>query len=178
MRHFINKIVITILVIAALVIFAIVAQQALDEGKALRFFDSRVLISEADYKDYQIDKYDLIIVKALSSDKIKKDQVVAFYTRENKYDFAKIKEINDTTIVLEKADSSVVNLSVDEIEGLYYKEKIPKIGRFILYVRTTKGFFISLGIIFAAIIILSVLEKIIFQIKKLFTKKDRNTTVM
>ena len=70
------------------------------------------------------------------------------------------------------------NLSVDEIEGLYYKEKIPKIGRFILYVRTTKGFFISLGIIFAAIIILSVLEKIIFQIKKLFTKKDRNTTVM
>ena len=120
----------------------------------------------------------MIIVKALSSDKIKKDQVVAFYTRENKYDFAKIKEINDTTIVLEKADSSVVNLSVDEIEGLYYKEKIPKIGRFILYVRTTKGFFISLGIIFAAIIILSVLEKIIFQIKKLFTKKDRNTTVM
>ena len=72
MRNFINKIVITILVIAALVIFAIVAQQALDEGKALRFFDSRVLISEADYKDYQIDKYDLIIVKALSSDKIKK----------------------------------------------------------------------------------------------------------
>lgn len=178
MRNFINKLVITILVIVTLVIFAIVAQQALDEGKALRFFDSRVLISEDDYKDYQIDKYDLIIVKTLSSDKLKKDQVVAFYTRENKYDFAKIKEINDATIVLEKADASIINHSADEIEGLYYKEKIPKIGRFILYVRTTKGFLISLGIIFAAIIILSLLEKIIFQIKRLFTKKDRNTTVM
>lgn len=178
MRNFINKFIITLLVIVTLVIFAIVAQQALDEGKALRFFDSRVLISEDNYKEYQIDKYDVIIVKALSNDKLKTDQIVAFYTRENKYDFAKVKEINETNITLEKEDSSIINHSLEEIEGLYYKEKIPKIGRFILYVRTTKGFLFSLGVIFATIIILSVLEKILFQIKKLFTKKDKNTTIM
>ena len=85
--------------------------------------------------------------------------------------YGKVKSIdieNKTIDIVSENETSTIKKS--SVLGTY-EFKIAKIGKYILFLRTLKGFLLSLGVIFVILLIITSLSKIILFIKKLFTKK-------
>ena len=85
--------------------------------------------------------------------------------------YGKVKSIdieNKTIDIVSKNETSTIKKS--SVLGIY-EFKIAKIGKYISFLRTLKGFILSLGVIFVILLIITSLSKIILFIKKLFTKK-------
>lgn len=177
MRTFIIRFIVTILLLVSAVIFIIFIQNVVDKGEAMRILDNRLIVAKEDYKSYGIDKYDLVIAHEITADKIKKGQIIAYYTSNEEYKFTKVLNIEGDKVEIEttKKDKTI---TTDAVKGLYFQDKVAKVGKYILYLQSLKGFLTSMGVVFGIIIVTSLFENISFAIQKMFTKKDRNTTTM
>ena len=143
----------------------------MDNGEALRFLGNRFIVATEDYEPYEINKYDIVIAHELTASEVKENKIIAYYTSDKEYKFAKVLSVNPDGIKIELKDSSEKTISPSMVTGLYFKEKIANFGKYILFFQSLKGFLISIGTVFIIIIIMSLFENIWFAIKKLFTKK-------
>lgn len=171
MRAFITRLIITLLVIISIFIFIIFIQKIVDNGEALRFLGNRFIVATEDYEPYEINKYDIVIAHELTASEVKENKIIAYYTSDKEYKFAKVLSVDPDGIKIELKDSSEKTISPSMVTGLYFKEKIANFGKCILFFQSLKGFLISIGTVFIIIIIMSLFENIWFAIKKLFTKK-------
>ena len=135
------------------------------------YYFERREITDKDYEDEQIKKDDIIIVNQNIDSELKEDALIIYTTDKNKMAYGKVKSIdieNKTIDIVSENETSTIKKS--SVLGTY-EFKIAKIGKYILFLRTLKGFLLSLGVIFVILLIITSLSKIILFIKKLFTKK-------
>lgn len=171
MRDTLVKIISIFLAIISVIILVIFLQNVFYNGKPFTIENHRFLITDKDYEEEQIKKDDLIIINQDIDTDLKDDSLIIYTTDENKIDYGKVKSIdieNKTIDIVGQNETSTIKNS--DVLGTY-EFKIAKIGKYILFLRTLKGFLLSLGVIFVILLIITSLSKIILFIKKLFTKK-------
>ena len=170
MREFFTKFILTILAILSVIIFLIFIQNIIYNGKPFVTLNYRFTIMENDNDKFHLKKNDLIIINQNNAKKVKEKQVVAYKTSNEKVSIAKIEIINNKTIEVELNDGTVQSIKKKDLLGPC-EITVPIIGKYIIYIRTLKGFLVSIGIIFALLLFITWFNKIILFIKKLFTKK-------
>ena len=171
MRDALVRIISIILAIISVIISIVFLQNVFYNGNPFTIVNHRVLITDKDYEDEQIKKDDIIIVNQNIDSELKEDALIIYTTDKNKMAYGKVKSIgieNKTIDIVSKNETSTIKKS--SVLGTY-EFKIAKIGKYILFLRTLKGFLLSLGVIFVILLIITSLSKIILFIKKLFTKK-------
>ena len=171
MRDTLVRIISIILAIISVIISIVFLQNVFYNGNPFTIVNHRVLITDKDYEDEQIKKDDIIIVNQNIDSELKEDALIIYTTDKNKMAYGKVKSIdieNKTIDIVSKNETSTIKKS--SVLGTY-EFKIAKIGKYILFLRTLKGFLLSLGVIFVILLIITSLSKIILFIKKLFTKK-------
>ena len=171
MRDALVRIISIILAIISVIISIVFLQNVFYNGNPFTIVNHRVLITDKDYEDEQIKKDDIIIVNQNIDSELKEDALIIYTTDKNKMAYGKVKSIdieNKTIDIVSKNETSTIKKS--SVLGIY-EFKIAKIGKYILFLRTLKGFLLSLGVIFVILLIITSLSKIILFIKKLFTKK-------
>lgn len=171
MRDTLVRIISIFLAIISFIIFIVFLQNVFYNGNPFTIVNHRVLITDKDYEDEQIKKDDIIIVNQNIDSELKEDALIIYTTDKNKMAYGKVKSIgieNKTIDIVSKNETSTIKKS--SVLGTY-EFKIAKIGKYILFLRTLKGFLLSLGVIFVILLIITSLSKIILFIKKLFTKK-------
>ena len=171
MRDFLVKIISIILAIISVIILLIFLQNVFYNGNPFIVFNQRFVIMEKDYNEGQIKKDDLIIINENNTTNLKNNTIIAYLTEQRKVALAKIENINeDNSISILTDEKDTLLLSKKDLLGTY-EMKIPAVGSCILYLRTLKGFLISIGVVFVILLIITSLSKIVLFIKKLFTKK-------
>ena len=171
MRDTLVRIISIFLAIISVIISIVFLQNVFYNGNPFTIVNHRVLITDKDYEDEQIKKDDIIIVNQNIDSELKEDALIIYTTDKNKMAYGKVKSIdieNKTIDIVSKNETSTIKKS--SVLGTY-EFKIAKIGKYILFLRTLKGFLLSLGVIFIILLIITSLSKIILFIKKLFTKK-------
>ena len=171
MRDTLVRIISIILAIISVIISIVFLQNVFYNGNPFTIVNHRVLITDKDYEDEQIKKDDIIIVNQNIDSELKEDALIIYTTDKNKMAYGKVKSIdieNKTIDIVSENEPSTIKKS--SVLGTY-EFKIAKIGKYILFLRTLKGFLLSLGVIFVILLIITSLSKIILFIKKLFTKK-------
>lgn len=171
MRDTLVRIISIFLAIISVIILVIFLQNVFYNGKPFTIENHRFLITDKSYEEKQIKKDDLIIINQNIDTDLKEDSLIIYTTDENKIAYGKVKSIdieNKTIDIVGKNEASTIKNS--DVLGTY-EFKIAKIGKYILFLRTLKGFLLSLGVIFVILLIITSLSKIILFIKKLFTKK-------
>ena len=171
MRDALVRIISIILAIISVIISIVFLQNVFYNGNPFTIVNHRVLITDKDYEDEQIKKDDIIIVNQNIDSELKEDALIIYTTDKNKMAYGKVKSIdieNKTIDIVSKNEISTIKKS--SVLGIY-EFKIAKIGKYISFLRTLKGFILSLGVIFVILLIITSLSKIILFIKKLFTKK-------
>ena len=171
MRDTLVRIISIFLAIISVIIFIVFLQNVFYNGNPFTIGNNRVLITDKDYEDEQIKKDDIIIVNQNIDSELKEDALIIYTTDKNKMAYGKVKSIgieNKTIDIVSENETSTIKKS--SVLGTY-EFKIAKIGKYILFLRTLKGFLLSLGVIFVILLIITSLSKIILFIKKLFTKK-------
>lgn len=171
MRDTLVRIISIFLAIISVIISIVFLQNVFYNGNPFTIVNHRVLITDKDYEDEQIKKDDIIIVNQNIDSELKEDALIIYTTDKNKMAYGKVKSIdieNKTIDIVSKNETSTIKKS--SVLGIY-EFKIAKIGKYILFLRTLKGFLLSLGVIFVILLIITSLSKIILFIKKLFTKK-------
>ena len=171
MRDTLVRIISIFLAIISVIISIVFLQNVFYNGNPFTIVNHRVLITDKDYEDEQIKKDDIIIVNQNIDSELKEDALIIYTTDKNKMAYGKVKSIdieNKTIDIVSKNETSTIKKS--SVLGTY-EFKIAKIGKYILFLRTLKGFLLSLGVIFVILLIITSLSKIILFIKKLFTKK-------
>ena len=171
MRDTLVRIISIILAIISVIISIVFLQNVFYNGNPFTIVNHRVLITDKDYEDEQIKKDDIIIVNQNIDSELKEDALIIYTTDKNKMAYGKVKSIdieNKTIDIVSKNETSTIKKS--SVLGIY-EFKIAKIGKYILFLRTLKGFLLSLGVIFVILLIITSLSKIMLFIKKLFTKK-------
>lgn len=169
MRDFLVKFISIILAIISIIIFLIFIQNIIYNGKPIKVLEYRMILLKKDYPTLELNKNDIVITNGNNTNKLQKDQIIAYEYGVNKIGFSKVIEINNENITIEKIE----NISTIKKETVYgpVDVKISKIGKYIVYFRSVKGFLISIGIIFAILLVITSFTKTILFIKKLFTKK-------
>ncbi len=171
MRDTLVRIISIFLAIISVIIFIVFLQNVFYNGNPFTIGNHRVLITDKYYEDEQIKKDDIIIVNQNIDTELKEDTLIIYTTDKNKMAYGKVKSIdieNKTIDIISKNETSTIKKS--SVLGTY-EFKIAKIGKYISFLRTLKGFLLSLGVIFVILLIITSLSKIILFIKKLFTKK-------
>ena len=171
MRDTLVRIISIFLAIISVIISIVFLQNVFYNGNPFTIVNHRVLITDKDYEDEQIKKDDIIIVNQNIDSELKEDALIIYTTDKNKMAYGKVKSIdieNKTIDIVSKNEISTIKKS--SVLGIY-EFKIAKIGKYILFLRTLKGFLLSLGVIFVILLIITSLSKIMLFIKKLFTKK-------
>ena len=171
MRDTLVRIISIFLAIISVIISIVFLQNVFYNGNPFTIVNHRVLITDKDYEDEQIKKDDIIIVNQNIDSELKEDALIIYTTDKNKMAYGKVKSIdieNKTIDIVSENETSTIKKS--SVLGTY-EFKIAKIGKYILFLRTLKGFLLSLGVIFVILLIITSLSKIILFIKKLFTKK-------
>ena len=171
MRDALVRIISIILAIISVIISIVFLQNVFYNGNPFTIVNHRVLITDKDYEDEQIKKDDIIIVNQNIDSELKEDALIIYTTDKNKMAYGKVKSIdieNKTIDIVSKNETSTIKKS--SVLGIY-EFKIAKIGKYSLFLRTLKGFLLSLGVIFVILLIITSLSKIMLFIKKLFTKK-------
>lgn len=171
MRDTLVRIISIFLAIISVIIFIVFLQNVFYDGKPFTIGNHRILITDKDYEDEQIKKDDIIIVNQNIDTELKENALIIYTTDEDKIVYGKVKSIdieNKTVDIVSENDTSTIKKS--SVLGTY-EFKIAKIGKYISFLRTLKGFLLSLGVIFVILLIITSLSKIILFIKKLFTKK-------
>ena len=97
------------------------------------------------------------------------------YSKEFQASIKKVEAAREKNVAMEPRrmtadEKDTLLLSKKDLIGTY-EMKIPAVGSCILYLRTLKGFLISIGVVFVILLIITSLSKIVLFIKKLFTKK-------
>lgn len=171
MRDTLVKIISIFLAIISVIILVVFLQNVFYNGNPFTIEEHRFLITDKDYEDEQIKKDDIIIVNQNIDTELKEDTLIIYTTDKNKIAYGKVKSIdieNKTIDIVSENEISTIKKS--SVLGTY-EFKIAKIGKYISFLRTLKGFLLSLGVIFVILLIITSLSKIILFIKKLFTKK-------
>ena len=171
MRDTLVRIISIFLAIISFIIFIVFLQNVFYNGNPFTIVNHRVLITDKDYEDEQIKKDDIIIVNQNIDSELKEDALIIYTTDKNKMAYGKVKSIdieNKTIDIVSKNETSTIKKS--SVLGIY-EFKIAKIGKYILFLRTLKGFLLSLGVIFVILLIITNLSKIILFIKKQKKKK-------
>lgn len=171
MRDTLVRIISIFLAIISVIIFIVFLQNVFYDGKPFTIGNHRILITDKDYENEQIKKDDIIIVNQNIDTELKENALIIYTTDEDKIVYGKVKSIdieNKTVDIVSENDTSTIKKS--SVLGTY-EFKIAKIGKYISFLRTLKGFLLSLGVIFVILLIITSLSKIILFIKKLFTKK-------
>ena len=104
MRAFITRLIITLLVIISIFIFIIFIQKIVDNGEALRFLENRFIVATENYEPYEINKYDIVIAHELDPSEVKENQIIAYYTSDKEYKFAKVLYVEPDGIKVELKD--------------------------------------------------------------------------
>lgn len=171
MKDFLIKIISTVLAIISIIILLVFLQNVFYNGSPFIVFNQRFVIMTKDYDEEQIKKDDLIIINQNSTTNLKSNTTIAYPEENGKVSLATIKSINENdTISILTSEKESLTISKENVLGTY-EIKIPTAGKYILYLRTLKGFLISIGIIFVILLIITSLSKMILFIKKIFTKK-------
>lgn len=171
MKDFFIKIISTILAIISVIILLIFLQNVFYNGNPFIVFNQRFVIMTKDYNEEQIKKDDLIIINQNNTTNLKSNTTIAYIEAKDEVSLAKIESINnDDTVSILTSKKDTLTMSKENVIGTY-QMKIPIVGKYILYLRTLKGFLTSIGIIFVILLIITSLSKIILFIKKIFTKK-------
>lgn len=171
MRDTLVKIISIFLAIISVIILVVFLQNVFYNGNPFTIEEHRFLITDKDYEDEQIKKDDIIVINQNIDTELKEDTLIIYTTDKNKIAYGKVKSIdieNKTIDIVSENETSTIKKS--SVLGTY-EFKIAKIGKYISFLRTLKGFLLSLGVIFVILLIITSLSKIILFIKKLFTKK-------
>ncbi len=167
MRGKIIKVISVFLAIISVMIFLVFIQNIIYNNEPFMLGKYRVLISTEDYNKDNISKDDLIFIDTKT--KINKNETIVYKNNTNEILYGKVKTIDNENIEIE-TENEAITLKKEFVLGIY-ENKVKKIGSTIKYLRTLKGFLLSIGIIFIIMLILTELSKILLFIKKLFTKK-------
>lgn len=171
MRDTLVRIISVFLAIISVIILLVFLQNVFYDGNPFTIGNHRILITDKDYEDEQIKKDDIIVINQNIDTELKEDTLIIYTTDKNKMAYGKVKSIdieNKTIDIVGGNKTSTIKKS--SVLGIY-EFKIAKIGKYISFLRTLKGFLLSLGVIFVILLIITSLSKIILFIKKLFTKK-------
>lgn len=171
MRDTLVRIISVFLAIISVIILLVFLQNVFYDGNPFTIGNHRILITDKDYEDEQIKKDDIIVINQNIDTELKEDTLIIYTTDKNKMVYGKVKSIdieNKTIDIVGGNKTSTIKKS--SVLGIY-EFKIAKIGKYISFLRTLKGFLLSLGVIFVILLIITSLSKIILFIKKLFTKK-------
>ena len=171
MRDTLVKIISIFLAIISVIILIVFLQNVFYNGKPFTIENHRFLITDKSYEEKQIKKDDLIIINQNDDIEIKEDALIIYVTEKKQIDYGKVKSVNDENKTIDIiSEKGHLIIGKESVLGTY-EFKIAKIGKYILFLRTLKGFLLSLGVIFVILLIITSLSKIILFIKKLFTKK-------
>lgn len=171
MRDTLVRIISVFLAIISVIILVVFLQNVFYDGNPFIIGNHRILITDKDYEDEQIKKDDIIVINQNIDTELKEDTLIIYTTDKNKMAYGKVKSIdieNKTIDIVNENETSTIKKS--SVLGTY-EFKIAKIGKYISFLRTLKGFLLSLGVIFVILLIITSLSKIILFVKKLFTKK-------
>lgn len=172
MRETLVKIISIFLAIISVIILVVFLQNVFYNGKPFTVLGHRLIIMTDDYEMEQISKNDLIIVNEKNTNALKENDLVAYTLEKNKSTaVGTLKNIDTSNATLKVTNlNDEITISNDSLIGTY-ELKVPKVGKYILFLRTLKGFLLSLGTIFIIMVIITSFSKIILFVKKLFTKK-------
>ncbi|MCI6899730.1 MAG: hypothetical protein MR846_03985 [Tenericutes bacterium] len=172
MRDTLVRIISIFLAIISIIILVVFLQNVFYNGKPFTVLGHRLIIMTDDYEKEQISENDLIIVNEKNTNDLKENDLVAYTLEKNKSTaVGTLKSIDTSTATLKVTNlNDEITISKDSLIGTY-ELKVPKVGKYILFLRTLKGFLLSLGTIFIIMVIITSFSKIILFIKKLFTKK-------
>jgi hypothetical protein len=148
-------------------IFLVFIQNIIYDNKPFILGKYRVLISTEDYNKENINKDDLIFID--TENKINKNDIIAYKNNINEIMYGKVKDVDNKNTEIE-TKKKIITLNNESVLGIY-EYKVKKVGGIIKYLRTLKGFLLSIGTIFIIMLILTELSKILLFIKKIFTKK-------
>lgn len=172
MRDALVRIISIFLAIISVIILVVFLQNVFYNGKPFTVLGHRLIIMTDDYEKEQISKNDLIIVNENNINDLKENDLVAYTLEKNKSTaVGTLKSIDASNATLKVTNlNDEITISNDSLIGTY-ELKVPKVGKYILFLRTLKGFLLSLGTIFIIMVIITSFSKIILFVKKLFTKK-------
>lgn len=171
MKDGIIKFISIVLAIISIIILTIFLQNLIYNGKPFTISNYRLLIVDKDNKDLNINKDDLIIVNEKDINNIKENTIISYTLNEKDIYFGTVKNINDEGSIEVAFSPSVTHIINNDLVIGTYQFMIKHIGKYISYLRTFKGFILSIGIIFAILLVITSISKITLFTKKLFTKK-------
>ncbi len=167
MKGKIIKFISILLAVISVMIFLVFIQNIIYDNKPFILGKYRVLISTEDYNKENINKDDLIFID--TENKINKNDIIAYKNNINEIMYGKVKDVDNKNTEIE-TKKKIITLNNESVLGIY-EYKVKKVGGIIKYLRTLKGFLLSIGTIFIIMLILTELSKILLFIKKIFTKK-------
>ncbi len=171
MKDGIIKFVSIVLAIISVIILIVFLQNIIYNGKPFTILDYRLLIVDKDNKDLNISKDDLIIVNEKDINNIKENMIISYTLNEKDIYFGTVNNVNDDDSI-EIAFSSEKTHIINKASVIgTYQFMIKHLGKYILYLRTFKGFILSIGIVFVILLIITSISKITLFTKKIFTKK-------
>lgn len=165
-----------ILLIAGIIMYKANSNPA----KVPDIFGYKPMIVLSSSMETSIHKGDLVFVKTIDTNKLKRNDIIAFRTEDNKvttHRIINIKKENDELLFETKGDANNTEdsnlVKENKVEGIY-KFKIVYLGKFLLFLKNPMG----LAIVLLSILVLGFLVLSIINItdniknKKAITSKD------